>query len=380
MKMMRVLALTVPVLLGACGTGPVTSPSPSPSATPTTPAYAVLVNQASNEQGRFGGPISLIGADGKVVASVQRPFEPPAGFQLPQTSASSTRVYYLQGCCEVHFLTPAGETGVTTRLPGTAQAQVVFAVSPDDKRIAVSVLERTAEAFFTLTHVRLYVEDLAGGAHHVDLFSSNSDFVWPVGWHGGNVVVAVGPPAVQSPAPNPYSAFGGYRLIDPGTGAVRAILATDFAGAKPCLLTGPLSPAGSACSQGQQGWVAVDWRGVVSHRFPAQGPADGYGALSPSGDKAAVCCGSGPPASDPGSFQGIIGPAGNVPIAVKGTWWNPGWIDETHLVIRVSPPYNKFTNPTPLPDQVFVYDLVSRAMIQVADVGFYAGRLPGDLG
>jgi hypothetical protein len=81
------------------------------------------------------------------------------------------------------------------------------------------VLERTAEAFFTLTHVRLYVEDLAGGAHHIDLFSSNSDFVWPVGWHGGNVVVAVGPPAVQNPAPNPYSAFGGYRLIDPGTGA-----------------------------------------------------------------------------------------------------------------------------------------------------------------
>jgi hypothetical protein len=29
---------------------------------------------------------------------------------------------------------------------------------------------------------------------------------------------------------------------------------------------------------------------------------------------------------------------------------------------------------------MFVYDLVSRAMIQVADVGFYAGRLPGDLG
>ncbi len=162
------------------------------------------------------------------------------------------------------------------------------------------------------------------------------------------------------------------------TGAVRAILATNYYAA-PCLLIGPLSPAGSACSQGQHGWVAEDWRGVVSRRFPAQGPADGYGALSPLGDKVAACCGSGPPASDTGSFQGIIGPAGNVRIAVKGMWWDPGWIDETHLIFRVSPPYNKFTTPNQLPDQVFVYDLVSRAMMPVTDSGFYAGRLPGGL-
>ncbi|HLB76495.1 MAG TPA: hypothetical protein VJO72_05630, partial [Candidatus Dormibacteraeota bacterium] len=71
--------------------------------------------------------------------------------------------------------------------------------------------------------------------------------------------------------------------------------------------------------------------------FRAQGPADGYGALSPLGDEVAVCCGSGPPASVPGSFQGIIGPDGNVPITVNGRWWDPGWIDETHLAIRVSP-------------------------------------------
>lgn len=374
MRSIRVLLMAMPVLFAACSTGQLTSPSQSPSATPTTLAYAVLVSQVSSEQSMSGGPISLIGADGKVVASVARPFEPPAGFQLPRTSASATRVYYLQGCCEVHFLTPTGETGLTTRLPGTPQAQVVFAVSPDDRRIAVSVLERNAEAFFSLTHVRLYVEDLAGGGHHVDLLNSNNDFVWPVGWHGGNVVVAVGPPAVQQAPPNPYDSFGGYRLIDATTGAVRASFATEG-----CLPTGPLSAAGSACRE-QQGWASMDWRGAVSHHFRAQGPADGYSALSPLGDEVAVCCGSGPPASVPGSFQGIIGPAGNVPIAVQGTWWDPGWIDETHLAIRVSAPYNKFTNPTPLPDQVFVYDLVSRAMTLVKDSGFYAGRLPGGLG
>src|SRR5712692_11379776 len=374
MRSIRVLVMTIPVLLGACAIGPTTFASPSPSATPPTPAYAVLVNQVSNEQGLFGGPISLIGADGKVVASVHRPFEPPAGFQVPQTSASLTRVYYLQGCCEVHFLTPAGETGLTTRLPGTAQAQVVFAVSPDDQRIAVSVLERSAEAFPSLTHVRLYVEDLVGGGHHVDLFNSSNEFVWPLGWHGGNVVVAVGPPAVQAAPPNPYGSFGGYRLIDATTGSIRASLATGG-----CPPTGPLSAAGSACSE-QQEWASMDWKGLVSLYFRAQGPADGYGALSPLGDEVAVCCGSGPPASVPGSFQGIIGPDGNVPITVNGRWWDPGWIDETHLAIRVSPPYNKFTNPTPLPDQVFVYDLVSRTMTLVKDSGFYAGRLPGGLG
>ncbi len=374
MKSIRVLVMTMPVLLAACSTGQSSSPSQSPGATPTTPAYAVLVSQVSSEQSQSGGPISLVGADGKVVAFVPRPFQPPSGFQLPQTSISATRVYYLQGCCDVHFLTPTGETGLTTRLPGTAQAQVVFAVSPNDQRIAVSVLERSAEAFPSLTHVRLYVEDLVGGGHHVDLFNSSNEFVWPLGWHGGNVVVAVGPPAVQAAPPNPYGSFGGYRLIDATTGSIRASLATEG-----CLPTGPLSAAGTAC-RGQQEWASMDWKGAVSHHFRAQGPADGYGALSPLGDKVAVCCGSGPPASVPGSFQGIIGPDGNGPITVNGMWWDPGWIDETHLVVRVSPPYNKFTNPTPLPDQVFVYDLVTRAMIQVTDSGFYAGRIPGALG
>ena len=51
--------MTLPVLLGACAIGPTTFASPSPSATPPTPAYAVLVHQVSNEQGLFGGAISL---------------------------------------------------------------------------------------------------------------------------------------------------------------------------------------------------------------------------------------------------------------------------------------------------------------------------------
>ena len=66
MKSIRVLVLTMPVLLGACATRPVTSAAQSPGATPTTPAYAVLVGQVSSEQSQSGGPISLIGADGKV--------------------------------------------------------------------------------------------------------------------------------------------------------------------------------------------------------------------------------------------------------------------------------------------------------------------------
>lgn len=386
---MRVVGVGLLALLAASCGSPSSSPaasSPSgstPSSTPfvrtapPTPAYAVLIGYPYRSSDLPIEPpvISLVGADGKVVASVTRPFEPQSGFQLPQVSASATRVYYLQGCCDVRFLMPSGEVGLATHLPGTATAQVVFAVSPDDQRIAVSVLERTTEAFFRLTHVRLYVEDLAGGGHHVELFSSSDVFVWPVGWHGGNVVVAVGPPAVQAAPPNPYGAFGGYRLLDATTGSVRATLATDG-----CLPTGPLSAAGTGCRLRQQQWASLDWSGTVSHQFRAQRPSDGYGALSPLGDEIAVSCGCGPPASPSGSLQGIIGPAGNVPITVNGTWQDPGWIDETHLVLRVSPPYNKFTTPNQLPDQVFVYDLVSRAMTLVADSGFYAGRLPGGLG
>src|SRR2546423_10683540 len=60
-----------------------------------------------------------------------------------------------------------------------------FAVSPDDSRIAVSVLDFTRKP----THLTLYVDDLHGGAKNV-IFESDSSYVGPVAWRGGLLVLA----------------------------------------------------------------------------------------------------------------------------------------------------------------------------------------------
>src|SRR5205807_6911088 len=49
--------------------------------------------------------------------------------------------------------------------------------------------------------LRLYVQDLHGGANHVEIFSSQHAWVWPVGWHAGKLVLA----ATSSP---PFSQQG----------------------------------------------------------------------------------------------------------------------------------------------------------------------------
>lgn len=68
----------------------------------------------------------------------------------------------------LRFLGPAGDTGrVTSVNPGTASRRSMFAVSPDDSRIAVIVDDFNSSGAF----MRLYVEDLNGGANHVELFT-----------------------------------------------------------------------------------------------------------------------------------------------------------------------------------------------------------------
>jgi hypothetical protein len=193
-------------------------------------------------------------------------------------SISRTRVYYLEGDGHVKYTAVDGGAGIATSVPGGAQAHATFAINPDDTRIAVSVLDYST----TPVRMRLYVEDLATGANHVDLFSSSSVYEWPVGWHAGNLIVAVGRAFTQTSAPNPYAAVDGYHLVDPATGNRISAMGTAT-----CQVTGWLTAAGTACA-GSGGLGFIDWSGKVT--MFAHGTGFSVGALSPDGQKIASCC------------------------------------------------------------------------------------------
>ena len=94
--------------------------------------------------------VALVGIDGTVVATAQdnSPSEVICGdgvgavVPLP-VSTSNTRVYFMDHLGVVRFLAPNGDTGRATTVPFGQTRRSMFAVSPDDKRIAVVVADFT---------------------------------------------------------------------------------------------------------------------------------------------------------------------------------------------------------------------------------------------
>ncbi len=119
------------------------SAASSPSPQPVTGAYGVLYSsQAANSY-----TVSIIGVDGKVVASAQVSTPPlascantAAAVTSPPTSMSNSRVYFEDAQGAVHYLGTNGATGTATTVPApSASRRAMFSVSPDDSRIAVIV-------------------------------------------------------------------------------------------------------------------------------------------------------------------------------------------------------------------------------------------------
>jgi len=216
-----------------------------------------------------------------------------AAIDLPEVSASSTRVYYLDGDQDVRYVRADGSGGLATKVPGTTTAHAAFAVTADDRRIGVSLLDYATSP----PTLRLYVEDL-GGANHAEIFSSKSAWVWPVGWRQGTLVLAAtnfAPFTQQGIAFNPYDAPA-YHVVD----AVSANrLATIGSGESQtgCQPVGLLTAAGTACyhrtaTAGGAGYFStIDWTGKLQ---PRQVPTDtgGTAGISPSGTSLARCWGA----------------------------------------------------------------------------------------
>jgi hypothetical protein len=342
------------VLTGCSGGGGGTPASTtSPTASPVTPTalpLGIVVKDFLVE----GGPtytVSLVGLDGRVAATATGAKRSrPAGIlvQMPNVSASDSRLYYLDGDTRVMFLRPDGTTGAATNLPVDSNSAAVLAVSPDDMRIAVAII-----TFPFPARTRIYVENLSGGGNHIELFSSDTVIEWPVGWHQGHLVIAVG---INVHPQNAYEGFAygynGYHVADATTGTRISTVCDGYTAVEPPV------PAGTVCVKNTS-YQASDWTGAT-RSIPADAGCGG-GALSPDGALIADCQGN-PRTATLVSRDGSMRPttyAGDP----------QGWIDVNHVVIRSAA----------VDSSLGILDTRSLGVTPSQAQGFFAGAIPGGL-
>jgi len=296
---------------------------------------------------------------------------------LPCVSTSNSRAYFLDGDTSVRYLAPAGTTssncgangctfgtnGDVTKVPGGAGVASAFAVSPDDRRIAVSVFNfQSSPGGPVPTNVRLYVEDLVGSGNHVELFSSTSSWVWPVRWHDGKLVVAAGSPV--KPVEGPYGGVTEFHLVDPATGNRLQVL-----GSASCpVVLALLSPAGTLCVAGDGSLRSQYWSGSNVTFVSNYAALKHGGMLSLDGTKVAICC-----TSTGGTLEVVDAPAeGGAVKPVAGAFGyvgGGGWIDATHVSYRPS-----------ASDRLAWVDITNPyGPSALPFLGEFAGRVPGGL-
>ena len=315
---------------------------------PVTTPYGVLISS----QAAASYSISLIGVDGKVAASSETSTPPlvtcanaaGAPTALP-VSTSNSRAYYMDAKGVVYFLAPNGDAARATQVPApTGSRRSTFAVSPDDKRIAVVVADYDSSGAST----RMYVEDLAGSANHVDIFTERgARTLWPVGWHGtNNLVVAIVPSCTQGGGPF-CCGIQELHVVDPANATRRFTLGNLIA----CPIVGPASPAGAICWDGSQSKV-LSWTADSVRAYAVPGPE--VQLLSPDGGRVALIDNGG---------TSIQGTSVSMPGMFACTW-----IDDTHLLSGGDPQH-----------QPRVATVANGSMVPVAAQGDCGGRLPGGL-
>lgn len=325
---------------------PSASSSSNPVAVPVTSAFGVLVSSLLADT----YTVSLVGVDAKVVASAQASTPPfnivcanagAANVAAP-VSTSNSRVYFSDALGVVHFLTPNGDTGRATTVPIGSARRSMFAVSPDDQRIAVVVDDFNSSGAST----RLYVEDLNGGGNHVELYSEAGAYtLWPIGWHSGSSNLVLG----KMPSCSGPYCCGPLELhvVDPATAVRRFTL-----GGSGCVIEGPPSPAGAVCETGTQANV-LSWTGTTTRSIPVQGTTHAY--ISPDGTQVAVDVGGEPSTT--------LVPQGEI-VSLPAC----GWIDDTHLLAGGD-----------AQGQSGVGNITTGQVVPVAALGYCEGRIPGGL-
>jgi hypothetical protein len=305
--------------------------------------------------------ISIVGTDGRVAASataanragLQCNLGQGAGAVLPSQTLSATgdRVYYLDGNTSVRWLGPDGSKGQADSVPGGGSVGSTFAVSPDDRRMAVVSADYSQNPI----PFRIYVEDVGGG-NRTQIFSASSNGLipWALGWHGGSGLVLGYAPAC-SQGGGPFSAFPTeLHVVDAATAARSATL-----GGASCPVESLPGPYGALCLQPSGSFSVLGWNGssIATVTFGS----DQYFslALSPGGG-AAACC----------------DPTGNVLYVGQGTTRKVpggarslGFIDDSTLLLG-----GQTAN-----DQPRIYHLGTDSTTPINVLGDFLARLPGGL-
>ena len=336
---------------GQATASPSLSAASSPSPPPVTGAYGVLYGS----QAAASYTVSIVGVDGKVVASAQVSTPPlpscanaAAAVVSPPVSTSNSSVYFEDAQGAVHYLRPSGETGTATNVPApSASRRSMFAVSPDDSRIAVIVDDFNSSGAAT----RLYVENLSGGGNHLDLFSQTGAFsLWPVGWHGtNNLVLAKTPACTQGGGPFCCGPLE-LHVVDPATATRRFTLGNSSS----CVVAGSPSPAGVVCENNggftQGTWL--NWTAGTVRSLALNGPAFAY--VSPGGQFVA--------------FVDNKGTSFTIGAPTIAGMFACEWIDDDHILSGGDAQH-----------QPRVATATTSAVVPVAAQGDCGGRLPGGL-
>jgi hypothetical protein len=321
-----------------------------------------------------GGPtytLSIVSSSGRVAASTTARKRTVPFVQIGNLSTSSTTVYYLDGDSDVRFLRPDHSTGLATHITLSAKEAAAFAVSPDDSRIAVSVLDYRHYPVGT----RLYVEDLHGGGNHIELFSSPTVMEWPVGWHAGRLVLALG---INEPPQNVFDGFAtpfGFHVADAKTGDRLLSVCTG----KESYV--PASAGGAVCIDYQAGSAAT-WDGKT-RKLPLARKPDAnsgncslVGPISPTGVVASAIasgsqggCGSGGPAIYLVSALNVVGAR---PVIAKAL--PVGWTDAAHLVVDSSLYTTRSSTPV-----LSIVNVSTGVSAGIKAAGYLVAVLPGTL-
>ena len=341
----------------AASAGASASPTASPSGSAPVTNFGLLLSAGTLE---MITPAGLVAAHASVAApSVHTCGQGTGAVLQPPVSATDTKVYYRDGNTRIKFLTPEGQTGNVTTVPGSATKVSFFSVSPDDSRIAVMVEDLSPSTTIKLS---LYVEDLTGHTNHSVIFTNtvpkfkNATTLWPMGWHNGLLVLAVFPPCTFEPA--------GIAPIEwHVANAVTAVRVAKIG--NPCIPSYWPSPAGVACTTGGALQADVyDWTGKATAHVDSYASAFQSG-LSPSGQSIffspGVSIGSPPPSTS------ISSPGPIVTVQAHAACL---WIDDQTLLA---------------PDAVIALTrnaqgyLVSPKVTALPASGQCAGRFPGGL-
>ena len=314
-----IATLPLALLLAACGAGasptssshsiptptPVPTPSvpattPTPSPTPSAPVVANPLAVVGSQNAGIGPyTLGLVNAKGIVVASVtaNTPSDYYSVGDPAITSTSDSRLYYEDGNTNIDYLTSTGQHGVAFTVNRPTGAEVAFAVSPDDSRVAVAVLTNfNGDAPPYTSH--MYLMAMGGGIEQT-LFDGNSKsstapLTWPMGWDGDNLVVSqtlsayfTGYSAGTGPCSSGVDCSSQLRVFNPANKTFAPPLC---AGDTEMITIGSPTAAGIACVPAYSGanpqeLRAVSWSGVITS-FGSY--INGYCMLSPHG--AVIAC------------------------------------------------------------------------------------------